>query len=45
MLHFDFEHRSVNVNDFDPPNRPIEFDRNAQIKITEQIMSTFRPSD
>jgi len=44
-LHFDFEHRSANVNNFDPPNRPIEYDRNAQIKITEQIMSTFRPSD
>ena len=29
MLHFYFEHRSVKVNDFDPPNRPIEFDRNV----------------
>lgn len=44
-LHFDFEHRSVNVNNFDPSNRPAEYNRNAQIKLTEQIMSTFRTSD
>jgi hypothetical protein len=41
-IHFDFEHRSVNPYNFDPPQRPAEYDRAAQIKITEQIMSTFR---
>jgi hypothetical protein len=41
-VHLDFEHRSVNIYNFDPPQRPAEYDRNAQIKITEQIMSTFR---
>ncbi len=44
-LHFDFQNRSVNVNNFDPPNRPAEYNRNAQIKLTEQIMSTFRTID
>jgi hypothetical protein len=44
-LHFDFEHRSVNIYNFDPPQRPAEYNRAAQIKITEQIMSTFRPVD
>jgi len=41
-IHFDFEHRSVNIYNFDPSQRPAEYDRAAQIKITEQIMSTFR---
>jgi hypothetical protein len=41
-MHFDFEHRSVNIYNFDPPQRPAEYDRAVQIKITEQIMSTFR---
>jgi hypothetical protein len=41
-VHFDFEHRLVNIYNFDPPQRPAEYDRAAQIKITEQIMSTFR---
>jgi len=41
-VHFDFEHRSVNIYNFDPPQRPAEYDRATQIKITEQIMSTFR---
>jgi len=41
-LHFDLEHRSVNIYNFDPPQRPAEYNRAAQIKITEQIMSTFR---
>jgi hypothetical protein len=40
-LHFDFDLRSVNVNNFDPPNRPSEYNHAAQIKFTEQIMSTF----
>ena len=43
-LHFDFELRSVNVNNFDPFNRPAEYNRDTQIKLTEQIMSTFRPT-
>jgi hypothetical protein len=42
-LHFDFDHRSVNIYNFDPGRRPREYDRAAQIKITEQIMSTYRP--
>jgi len=41
-IHFDFQQRSVNPYNFDPPQRPAEYDRAAQIKITEQIMSTFR---
>ena len=41
-MNFDFEHRSVNIYNFDPPQRPAEYDRAAQIKITQQIMSTFR---
>ena len=41
-IHFDFEHRSVNVMNFDSSARPAEYDRAAQIKITEQIMSTFK---
>jgi len=44
-LHFDFQLRSVNVNNFDPSNRPAEYNRDAQIKLTEQIMSTFRTVD
>ncbi len=38
-VHFDFEHRSVNIYNFDPAQRPAEYDRAAQVKITEQIMS------
>lgn len=41
-IHFDFEHRSVNVGNFDPSSRPAEYDRSAQIKITEEIMGTFK---
>jgi hypothetical protein len=44
-LHFDFEHRSVNIYNFDPGQRPAEYSRDAQIKLTEQIMSTFRAVD
>jgi hypothetical protein len=44
-LHFDFQHHSVNIYNFDPPQRPAEYNRAAQIKITEQIMSTFRTVD
>jgi hypothetical protein len=40
-LHFDFDLHSVNVYNFDPPNRPAEYNRAAQIKFTEEIMSTF----
>jgi hypothetical protein len=40
-LHFDFDLSSVNVLNFDPPNRPAEYNHAAQIKFTEQIMSTF----
>jgi hypothetical protein len=41
-IHFDFDLRSVDIYVFDPGQRPTEYDRAAQIKITEQIMSTFR---
>lgn len=41
-VHFDFAHRSVNVANFDPSNRPAEYNRGTQIKITEEIMSTFK---
>jgi len=44
-IHFDFEHLSVNVMNFDPPNRPAGYNRDAQIKLTERIMSTFRTVD
>ncbi len=40
-LHFDFELRSVNIYNFDPAQRPAEYNRAVQIKIAEQIMSTF----
>ena len=40
-LHFDFTHYAVNVGNFDPPNRPPEYDKAAQIKLSEEIMSTF----
>ena len=39
-VHFDFTHRAVNVMNYDPPNRPKEYDRAAQIKMTEEIMRT-----
>jgi hypothetical protein len=42
-VHFDFTHRAVNVGNFDPPNRPQEYNQAAQIKLTEEIMSTFKP--
>jgi hypothetical protein len=42
VVHFDFTHLAVNVLNFDPPNRPKEYDRAAQIKLTEEIMSTFK---
>jgi hypothetical protein len=41
-VHFDFEDRSANIYNFDPAHRPAEYNRAAQIKITEQIMSTFQ---
>jgi hypothetical protein len=41
-INFDFEHRSVNIYNFDPPQRPAEYNRDAQIKLTKQVMSTFR---
>ena len=41
-LHFDFEDRSVNIYNFDLARRPAEYDRAAQIKATEQIMSTLQ---
>jgi hypothetical protein len=41
-VHFDFQHHSVNVNNFDPASRPDEYDRAAQIKISKKIMRTFR---
>ncbi|HEV7404704.1 MAG TPA: hypothetical protein VGO11_17315 [Chthoniobacteraceae bacterium] len=41
-FYLDFTHRAVNVLNFDPPNRPKEYNRAAQIKLTEEIMSTFR---
>jgi hypothetical protein len=44
-IHFDFEYFSVNVMNFDPANRPAEYNREAQIKFSEQIMSTFRTVD
>ncbi len=42
-LYFDFMHYSVNRLNYGPENRPNEYDRAAQIKITEEIMRTFRP--
>lgn len=42
VVHFDFEDRSVNVYNFDPGQRPAEYNRDEEIKITEQSMSTFR---
>jgi hypothetical protein len=44
-LYFDFQLRPVDVNNFDPSNRPAEYNRDTQIKFTEQIMSTFRAVD
>jgi hypothetical protein len=41
-VHFDFAHRAVNVYNFDPPQRPAEYDRASQIAMTGQIMKTFR---
>jgi hypothetical protein len=42
-VHFDFVLHSVNVDNYDgAPNRPAEYNHAAQIKFTEQIMSTFR---
>ena len=42
VMHFDFTHYAVNVGNFDPPNRPAEYDQAAQIKMSEEIMSTFK---
>jgi len=42
-FYLDFTHRAVNVLNFDPPNRPKEYNRAAQIKLSEEIMGTFRP--
>ena len=41
-LHFDFAHAAVNLAVYDPADRPQEYNRDAQIKITEEIMQTFR---
>jgi hypothetical protein len=41
-LHFDFMHYAVNVGNFDPPNRPPEYEKAAQIKLSEEIMGTFK---
>ena len=43
-VHFDFEDRSVNIYNFDPGQRPTEYNRQHEIKISEQIMSTFGKS-
>ena len=43
-VHFDFEDRSVNIYNFDPGQRPTEYNRQDEIKISEQIMSTFGKS-
>ena len=42
-VHFDFKYRSVNIGNFDPANRPVEYNRADQIKLTEQMMRTFEP--
>ena len=44
-VHFDFEDRSVNIYNFDPGQRPTEYNRQDEIKVSEQIMSTFRTTD
>jgi hypothetical protein len=41
-LHFDFDLRSANVNDYPPSSRPAQFDYAAQVQSTEEIMRTFR---
>jgi hypothetical protein len=41
-VHFDFQDRSVNIYNFDLSQRPIEYNRKDEIKLSEQIMSTFR---
>ena len=42
VLYFDFVHAAVNLPIYDPADRPREYDRAAQIKISEEIMRTFR---
>jgi hypothetical protein len=42
-VHFDFVFHSVNIANFNPDNRPVEYDRAAQIKLTERMMRTFKP--
>jgi hypothetical protein len=42
-VHFDFEYRSVNIANLDPASRSVEYDPAAQIKLTEQMMRTFKP--
>jgi len=42
VVHFDFEDRSVNILNFDPGQRPTEYSRSEEVKISEQIMSMFR---
>jgi len=41
-LNFDFDLHSVNPGVYDPSNRPAEYNLNAQVKNTEEIMSTFK---
>jgi hypothetical protein len=41
-VHFDFADRGVDVYNFDPPERPAEYNRATQITMTEQIMRSFR---
>ena len=43
LVHFDFVCHSVNIANVDPAKRPMEYDRATQIRLTEQIMRTFKP--
>jgi hypothetical protein len=42
-VYFDFMFHSVNIANFNPDIRPVEYDRAAQIKLTERMMRTFKP--
>jgi hypothetical protein len=41
-VHFDFVYHSVNVANIDPASRPVEYSLAAQIKLTDQMMRTFK---
>jgi hypothetical protein len=41
-VHFDFALRSVNVENFDSSDRPKKYSQAAQMRFTEEIMSTFK---